>query len=124
MINESKFFESLAMSVASGSTVKDAAKLASCSDSQAYRICSDAEFRSRVFAIRSELTAQAVGLITQAATKAAATLVELLNPKYEPSVRLNASKAILLQLSPLTELGELRARIDRIEAAQLKVHRA
>ena len=121
MNNQSKFFESLAMSVASGSTVRDAAKAASCSDSQAYRICSDDEFRSRVSAIRSELTAQAVGLLTQAATKAAATLVELLSEKYEPAVRLNASKAILLQLGPLTELGELRARIDKIEAVKLRV---
>jgi hypothetical protein len=31
-------------------------------------------------------------------------------------VRLNAAKAILLQLGPLTELGELRARIDALES--------
>ena len=124
MTNPSKYFESLAMAVASGSTIRAASGSASCSESQAYRICATTEFRLRVAKIRSEITSQAVGIITEGATKASATLVELLSQANEPSVRLNAAKAILLQLGPLSELGELRARIDRIEAGQLRVHRA
>ena len=120
MTNESKFSEALATSVASGETIKASAVLAKCSDSQAYRICATVEFRSRVSEIRSEVTSQAVGRLTQAATTAVATIVELLGPQNEPSVRLNASKAILLQLGPLSELGELRARIDRIECSHVR----
>ena len=120
MTNPSKYFESLAMSVASGSTIRAASGSASCSESQAYRICATTEFRLRVAEIRSEITSQAVGIITEGATKAATVLVELLGPANEPSVRLNAAKAILLQLGPLSELGELRARIDRFEAGQLR----
>ena len=118
MTNPSKYFESLAMSVASGSTIRAASGSASCSESQAYRICATTEFRLRVAEIRSEITSQAVGIITEGATKASTTLVELLGPANEPAVRLNAAKAILLQLGPLSELGELRLRIDRIEAGQ------
>ena len=120
MTKESKFFEALATSIASGETIKASAVLAKCSESQAYRICATTDFRSRVAAIRSEITLQAVGILTEGATKAAATLVSLLGPKNEPSVRLNASKAILSQLGPLSELGELRARLDRIESSHVR----
>lgn len=57
----------------------------------------------------------AVGRLSSAASQAVDTLVQLLSPHNKPSVRLNAAKAILLQLGPLSELGELRARIDRLE---------
>jgi len=95
----------------------------------------------RVAAIRSEITSSTVGILTQAATKAAQTLLELLGRENDPRkvevsidtskaqtllellgrendppVRLNAAKAVLLQLGPLTELGELRARIDALES--------
>jgi hypothetical protein len=62
------------------------------------------------------VTSNTVGILTQAATKAAQTLLELLGKENEPPVRLNAAKAILVQLQPLTELGELRARIDALES--------
>ena len=120
MTNESKFFEALATSVAGGATIRAASGSAKCSESQAYRICSTVEFRSRVSEIRSEVTSQAVGKLTDAATKACDTFVQLLANDNEPSVRLNAAKAILANLGPMTELGELRARLDRIEAGQSK----
>ena len=120
MTNESKFFEVLATSIASGETIKASSVLAKCSESQAYRICATTDFRNRVSEIRSEITSQAVGILTHGTTKASATLVSLLGPENEPSVRLNAAKAILLQLGPLSELGELRARLDRIEAGHVR----
>ena len=121
MMSKSKFFEPLCASVASGHSIKESASLCGCSIQTAYNLSAQNEFRSRVSAIRSEITAEAVGVITHAATLAARTLVELLGPANEPSVRMNAAKAILLQLKPLTELGELRARIDKIEGTKLKV---
>ena len=120
MTNPSKYFESLAMSVASGSTIRAASGSASCSESQAYRICATTEFRLRVAEIRSEITSQSVGKLTDAAVLAVSTIVSLLGEDNEPSVRLNAAKSILANLRPMSELGELRARIDRIEAGQLR----
>ncbi len=81
MTNESKFFEVLATSIASGETIKAASALAKCSESQAYRICATVEFRNRVAEIRSEITSQAVGILTHGATQAAATLASLLGPE-------------------------------------------
>ena len=50
--------------------------------------------------------------------------MELLTAEHEPTVRLNASKAILTHLGPITEAGELRQRINDIEArSHLKVVR-
>ncbi len=121
IMSKSKFFEPLCASVASGHSIKESALLCGCSTQTAYNLSALDEFRSRVAAIRSEITAEAVGVITHAATLAARTLVELLGKENEPSVRMNAAKALLLQIGPITELGELRARIDRIEGSKLKV---
>ena len=121
MSKASQFFDSLTLSVASGLSVRDAASIAKCSASQAYRMCREPEFRQRVSEIRSESTVQAVGRLTLAANKAVDTLVSLLDASNEPSVRMNASKAILASLAPLSEFGELRQRIDALENMKLKV---
>jgi hypothetical protein len=118
----SKYQELLATEVACGASIKDAAARVGCKVQTAYNLSCTSEFRSRVSAIRSEITAQAVGLITAGATQAASTLVSLLGEDNESRDRLNAAKAILASLGPITELAELRARIDRIESSQLKVH--
>jgi hypothetical protein len=118
MVENSKFFELLAGSVAIGSTVRKAAEMANCSESQAYRICSTVEFKSRVHEIRSEITEAAVGILTNAATEACSTLLALLHEDFEPAIRLNASKAILANLAAVSELGELRARLDALEQSQ------
>jgi hypothetical protein len=110
--------ESLALAIASGSTIKDAAALVGCSERSAYRHSATPKFRQRVNELRSEITCQAVGRLTQAASQAADTLVSLLDASQEPNVRLNASKAILANLGPMAELGELRARVDALEKAK------
>lgn len=121
MTKKSKFFELLAVEVAGGLTIKAAANVVHCSINTAYHVSSDPAFNQRVSAIRSEITSNTVGILTQSATRAAQTLLELLGKENEPSVRMNAAKAILGQLGPLTELGELRERIDRLEGTTLKV---
>ena len=121
---KSKFLEPIAVLVAGGSSIKSASETAGCSLQTAYNISATPEFRQRVSEIRAQLTTETVGKLTSAATQAVATLEELLGPEHEPSVRLNASKAILTHLGPLSEHGELRQRISDIEArAHLKVAR-
>lgn len=112
---KSKFFEPLAVNVAAGSSIKAAASMAGCSTQTAYNISATAEFRKRVSDIRTELTTEAVGKLAAACTEAVDTMRELLKPANEAAVRLNASKAILNALTPLSEHSELRARIDQIE---------
>ena len=110
-----KFFELLATSVACGQTIKAAAESCSCSERQGYRISSTAEFKARVSEIRSEMTNAAVGELSAAASEAVATLRGLLANTNESSTRLNAAKAILNALGPLSELGELRERLAALE---------
>lgn len=115
MANSGKF-ESLALLLASGTSIKAASQQLGIGTRTAYRIASSDKMRSRIGELRSQITHEAVGLITTAATQAANTLASLLDEANEPSVRLNASKAILAALQPISELGELRKRIDALES--------
>lgn len=117
-MNKSKFFEPLAVLVASGRSIRDASTDAGCSESTAYSISADRDFKQRVSEIRAEITFQAVGQLADAATQAAATLRELLDPSNEPAVRLNAAKAILAALPSISDFGELRKRVNDLESSQ------
>ncbi len=120
MAKKSRFQELLAVEVATGSTISQAAKTIGCSESVGYHLSSASEFKGRVAELRSVATNQAVGMLSNAACKAVATLVELLSSE-EPRDRLAAAKAILATLAPLTEFGELRQRIDNLEKNQLRI---
>jgi hypothetical protein len=117
-----KFAELLAIEVASGVSIKDAAARVGCSLTHAYHISSDPSFQSRVASIRSEAVAGAVGRLSIAANTAVDTLTSLLGEDNESRDRLNAAKAILASLGPLSELGELRARLDKLESSGLRLH--
>ena len=106
------------MEVASGVSIKDAATKVGCKAQTAYNISCTSEFKTRVASIRTEVASGTVGTLTLAASEAAAALRELLDPSNAPAVRLNACKAVLASLSAISELGELRARIDQLEKKQ------
>ena len=118
MSKTSKFLQPLATQVASGQSIKDSAATVGCSCRTAYNLSSTSEFKTRVSEIRSEVSAGTVGILTLAASEAAATLRALLSTTQEPNTRLNAAKAILANLGPMAELGELRRRIDELERRQ------
>ena len=115
MADSGKFLELLAAAVASGSTVKAAAESCSCSERQGYRLSSTPEFHRRVAEIRSSALDASVGEITSAVTQAVRTLVALLADKHSG---LGAAKAILANVAPLSELGELRQRLDKLERGE------
>ena len=114
-MKKSKFFEPLAVAVAGGRSIKAASSTVGCAIQTAYHISAGEDFRQRVGELRSEMTTLAVGKLSDAASQAVDTLRELLDAANEPSVRLNASKAILAALPTMTEFAELRSRIDAIE---------
>ena len=115
-MKKNRFLQILATSVAAGSSIRDAAKLAGCSESNAYAISGSDEFRNEVARIRDAALTQAVGKLSDAAVKAATTLVELLGPENEPKDRLTAARLILANVGPISEHGELRDRIAAIES--------
>lgn len=116
-MKESRYMQVLAIQVASGKSVKDAATTAGCTESTAYSISCTPEFKAEVYRLKSEATEQAVAILTSAATAAAAALVRLLSSDDDKIV-LAASAKLLDRLAPLQELHELRTRIDAIEAKQ------
>jgi len=115
MTKQSKFLEPLAVAVASGNSIKTSAEIVGCSLQSAYNLSHTEQFRFRVSEIRSEITSEAVGIITRGATAAASTLVELLDPSNDARDRLASAKTILGVLAPMAEHAELRARLDRLE---------
>lgn len=120
MTKKARFFEELAVEVAAGSTVREGAKKVGCNETTAYRLNAMVEFRARVNEIRAEITAGIVGELTASARKAVATLTQLLRDE-DPSIQLQAAKAILATIGPLSELGELRQRLDALEKADSKL---
>jgi HEAT repeat protein len=119
MAKKSKL-DALAFEVASGSTIRAAAAKLGISESHAYTISSgDPEFKIRVNQIRSEAVAQAVGVLTAGSTTAAESLVRLLGSDDDKIVLAAASKLLGI-LPSMSELSELRQRIDNLETATIK----
>lgn len=108
-------WQPLAVLVSSGMTTKDAAAELGIAERSAYRYASLPEFRQCVGQLRSAALDSSVGAITAATSKAVNKLVELLE---DPQFGLQAAKAILAQVAPLSELGELRARLEALESQQ------
>ena len=106
--------ELLALRVAAGQSIKDAAKEIGMSEAAAYAITGGVEFKRRCSEIRSEAVSQAVAVLTSGATAAANALVRLLSSEDERIVLAAAAK-LLGSLGPLQELSELRERIDSLE---------
>ena len=117
----SRFFEPLAVAVASGHSIKAAADVAGCAVQTAYNLSSSPEFRRRVTEIRSEICARAVGRLADSAALAADTLAELCGASNPPAVRATAAKSILAALPGLSEYSELRQRIDSLESGDFKL---
>ncbi len=114
MATKSKYLETLAASVATGTQIKDAAAVAGCSVSHAYHLSATDEFKTLVSELRTAAINAAVSGLTAAASQAVAVLVALMAETQDPPVRLNAAKAILANVIPISELAELRSRLDAL----------
>jgi hypothetical protein len=111
---KSKYMQVLAATVAAGSSVKDAAAVAGCTESTAYSLSCTPEFKQLVNKLKSEAVERAVSVLTHNATAASHALVRLLDSDDE-KIQLAAASKLLAQLGPLQELSELRSRIDALE---------
>jgi hypothetical protein len=89
-----------------------------CNVQTAYNTSAQPAFKQRVAELRSEITFQAVGRLSSASSQAVGVLVELLGDEHEPKDRLAAAKAVLSMLGPVSELSELRSRIDALESSR------
>jgi hypothetical protein len=116
MDTEDEKFALLALRVATGCRVKEAATELAIPRTTSYRWSRSPSFRLKVGELRAELLGQAVGKISEAATKAVETLAELMQDREQKAAdRIAAAKALLTSLQGLSQLGELRDRLTRIE---------
>ncbi|MBN8600545.1 MAG: hypothetical protein J0M26_05925 [Planctomycetes bacterium] len=117
--------EFLAAKVASGASVKAAAAELGLSERHAYRMAAEVEFKQLVASIRSEALSGVVGELGVAAQEAVRALRDALGGASKPAEKIQAARAILSSLAPLSELCELRSRLDALEQSnnQLRVAR-
>jgi hypothetical protein len=114
-VNDSKGRdERLLIALAGGTGVVAAAERAGISEDAAYGRLEDADFRSRLQSMRSELLTTAVGKFASTMNQAADTLAELLHSESD-STRLRAARAILDLGPKLTEALVLESRISELE---------
>ena len=104
----------LVAALASGSTVRDAAKSAGVAERTAYRRLENADFRSRVQEARKVMFEQTLNKIASAGAAAAQQLVALLNANSE-NVQLGAARSVLELGSRLRENIELEERLSALE---------
>jgi molybdenum-dependent DNA-binding transcriptional regulator ModE len=104
----------LVLAIASGCSVKQAAKLAGISQRTAHRRLQSTEFVLRIAVARDELFKRAVGVLASAATEAVQTLRSLLDSE-SLTVQLGAARAILEHGPKLREHCELECRITAME---------
>jgi hypothetical protein len=104
----------LLTALASGQSVKSAARAAGVSERTAFRRVADPVFRQAVSQARAELLARAVGLLADSATEAAKTLRALLAAESE-GVRVRAAVALLDAAMRGVELIDLAERLTALE---------
>jgi hypothetical protein len=106
--------ESLALAVAGGRTLRDAADDVGIGERTAARRWADAAFRRRVATLRGEMMARALGKMADGMTDAADVLRKLLKAKSE-NVRLGACRAILELGTKLRDSVEVEERLQALE---------
>lgn len=113
--NKSKDDEPLLLALASGLSIKAAAKKAGFGERTVHKRLDDPVFCARLSAIKSQVFSQAVAKLISAGVQAAETLTDLLGAESE-STRLGAARSIL-ELGPkLRESAELEQRIATLES--------
>jgi hypothetical protein len=106
--------EALALAVASGQTLREAAAAAGVGERTATRRWADPAFRRRVGELRGEMVSKALGRMADGMADAADKLRALL-AAAPPTVQLGAARALLELGVKLRESVELEERVADLE---------
>jgi hypothetical protein len=106
--------DSLALALAAGDAVIEAASKARMSERTVYRRLADPAFRRHAQNLRGEMVGRALGRMTNGMSEAANVLRPLLEAKSE-TVRLGAARSLLEIGSKLRDSVELEARLEALE---------
>jgi len=104
----------LALAIAEGDSVQDAAVKAGIGRTTAYRRLADPAFRQRIQSFRAEMTGQALGRMTAGMTDAADVLRALLKADAE-TIRLGAARSLLDLGIKLRDGVELQEKVNELE---------
>jgi hypothetical protein len=107
--------DALALALAAGDSITEAAGKAAVSERTAYRRLADPAFCQRIQILRGEMIGRALGRMADAMTDAADVLRGLLRAEAE-SVRLGAARSLLDLGIKVREAVELEARLAALEA--------
>jgi hypothetical protein len=105
----------LALALAAGDSVSEAAQKAGMAERTAYRRLDDPAFRQRIQTLRGEMIGQALGRMADSMTEAADVLRGLLRADAE-TIRLGAARSLLDLGVKLRDSIELGARIAELES--------
>lgn len=117
--------EKALIALASGLTQLDAAAASGVSETTVWRWLQMPYFRERLEAMRHEATAGAIGLIQTNSSKAANTLLAIINDKKQPAAaRVAASRALLEFALRSVETDKLARDLDDLKTlfGELKRH--
>jgi hypothetical protein len=108
--------EALALALAAGATVQDAAQAAGLSPATAYRRLAAEAFKARVRELRAEMTGRALGRMTDGLVEAADRLLELVRSADE-RVALGAARSVLEFAPRLRQSEELEREVEGLRRA-------
>jgi hypothetical protein len=109
--------DALALALAQGKTVKQAAEQASVSERTVYRRLESEEFKAEVARLRAGMVERAMGALADGMADAAVRLRELIRSESE-AVSLGACRSMIELGVKLKETCELEARVAAIEEAR------
>ncbi|QDU21884.1 hypothetical protein [Urbifossiella limnaea] len=104
----------LALELAAGATVRDAAGATGVGERTAHRRLADPAFKARVVAARGEMFAAAAGRLAAGLGGAADTLLGLV-AHPDPGVRLRAAAKVLELGTELGVVADLHRQVDELE---------
>lgn len=107
--------DQLAVALASGSSVRQAASQAGVSERTAFRRLNEIAFRKRVDEIRRVALEEAVGKLSAAGSSAVETMLDLLKSEVPVSTRLAAARAVLEFGTKLRETNDFETRLCELE---------
>lgn len=107
--------DELALALARGVGVAEAAKLAGVSERTAFRRLSDSKFREQVNSIRRRVFDGAVGRLVEVSGRAVEGLVDLMEGDYPAAQKLAACRAVLEFSAKLRQEAEFEDRLASLE---------
>src|SRR5262245_25735024 len=110
--------EKFCVLIASGRTIAASSREAGVTPRTGKRWMKEPAVKADVARLRAEMTDRALGALSEAASEAVRTLVEMLDERRPDTVRLAAARAILASLLDIRVNVELAKRVAALEAAQ------